>query len=108
MDGNFAMVERQEADAVVLALAGELDYGTAEAVQQRLGQLRDECRPAVLDLDDLTFLDSTGIRLLLVACEDAVRVGWSFHVTRGSPRVQHVLAAARVTERLPYLDRPAS
>jgi anti-anti-sigma factor len=103
----FEMTERDEGSATVLALAGELDFGTVAQVQQRLAELRDAQRPAVLDLDGLTFMDSTGIRLVLTACEDAERGSWSFHVTRGSERVRHVLEAAQVIDRLPY-DDPAA
>lgn len=102
----FEMSERQEAATVVVSLSGELDYGTAAAVQQRLAELRDAQQPVLLDLDGLTFMDSTGIRLVLTACEDATKREWSFRVTRGSERVQHVLEAARVIDRLPYDDRP--
>lgn len=100
----FEMTEREHAGAVVLALAGELDFGTMEAVQQRLRELRKEGRPVVLDLDGLTFMDSTGIRLVLTAVEDAQAGGWSFRVTRGSAPVRQLLDAARVSDRLPYAD----
>jgi anti-sigma B factor antagonist len=103
----FEMTERREPDATVLVLTGELDFGTVGQVQQRLSELRDGGRAALLDLDGLTFMDSTGIRLVLTACEDAQRSGWSFRVTRGSERVRHVLEAAQVIDRLPYDDRPA-
>lgn len=103
----FEMTERQEDDATVLVLTGELDYGTVGQVQQRLAELREGVRPALLDLDGLTFMDSTGIRLVLKACEDAERSDWSFRVTRGSQRVRHVLEAAQVIDRLPYDDAGA-
>lgn len=102
----FEMSELREAQTVVVALSGELDFGTAGAVQQRLAELRDAGQPVLLDLDELTFMDSTGIRLVLTACEDATTREWSFHVTRGSERVRHVLEAAQVIDRLPYRDRP--
>ena len=105
--GPFEMVERRSGDATIVALSGELDFGTADAVQARLAELRDAGVPTVLDLDALSFMDSTGIRLVLTACEDAERGSWSFRVTRGSERVQRVLAAAKVIDRLPY-DGPAS
>lgn len=103
----FEMRERREGDRVVVALSGELDFGTASGVQQRLGELRDAGQAVVLDLDGLTFMDSTGIRLVLIACEDAQRSDWSFCVTRGSERVRRVLEAAQVIDRLPYDDRAA-
>jgi anti-anti-sigma factor len=73
-------------------------------VQGRLAELRDAGEATLLDLDELTFMDSTGIRLVLTACEDAERQSWSFRVTRGSERVRQVLHAAQVIDRLPYGD----
>jgi anti-sigma B factor antagonist len=106
-DELFDMSERSRGGATVIALRGELDFGTVGKVQQRLAELRDAQQAAVLDLDRLTFMDSTGIRLVLTACEDAERSDWSFRVTRGSERVRHVLQAAQVIDRLPY-DDPAA
>jgi anti-sigma B factor antagonist len=106
-DELFEMAERREGEAAVVALNGELDFGTVGQVQTRLAELRDEGTPTVLDLDGLTFMDSTGIRLVLTACEDAERGDWDFRVTRGSERVQRVLEAAQVIDRLPYDDLAA-
>jgi anti-sigma B factor antagonist len=103
----FEMAERHDGDATVVALSGELDFGTVGQVQARLAELRDEGATTVLDLDGLTFMDSTGIRRVLTACEDAERGSWSFHVTRGSERVRRVLEAAQVIDRLPYEDAEA-
>lgn len=103
----FEMRERPTDDATVLVLMGELDFGTVGQVEQRLAELRDLGAPVVLDLDGLTFMDSTGIRLVLTACEDARDHGWSFRVTRGSERVRRVLEAAQVIDRLPYHDPTA-
>lgn len=103
----FEMVERHNGAATVVALRGELDFGTVGQVQARLAELRDDGAPTLLDLDGLTFMDSTGIRLVLTACEDAQRENWSFRVTRGSERVQRVFEAAQVIDRLPYDDPTA-
>jgi anti-sigma B factor antagonist len=100
----FEMAERHEGRAIVVVLRGELDFGTAGQVQARLAELRDDGAPTLLDLDRLTFIDSTGIRLVLTASEDAERTSWSFRVTRGSERVRRVLEAAQVIDRLPYDD----
>jgi anti-sigma B factor antagonist len=100
----FEMAERHERDATVVALSGELDFGTVGQVQARLAELRDQGSATLLDLDGLTFIDSTGIRLVLTACEDAENGEWTFRVTRGSERVRRVLEAAQVIDRLPYDD----
>jgi anti-anti-sigma factor len=56
----------------------------------------------VLDLDELTFMDSTGIRLVLESVRDSEREGWRFEVTRGSSAVQRIFVAAHIDDRLPY------
>jgi anti-sigma B factor antagonist len=51
---------------LIVALSGQLDYDNAEAMRaQALVLLTDEYRCLVLDLSELTFCDSTGIRIFL-------------------------------------------
>jgi len=96
------IVERQDGDTTVVALAGELDMETAEPVERRLGELAAAGRSTLLDLDRLGFMDSVGIRLVLRACEIARRGGWAFRITHGSEAVRRVFAASGLTDRLPY------
>jgi len=51
-----------------LTLRGELDLATAGRLEQALASAS---APVVLDLRGLTFMDSTGVRVLLEAAEDA-------------------------------------
>jgi anti-sigma B factor antagonist len=96
------MDERRDGDRAVLVLHGELDLATIDSVRARLEALEDEGTGVVLDLDGLTFMDSTGIRLVLQAAQDAERTGWEFSLTRGSDAVQRVFAAAGLHDRLPF------
>lgn len=60
-------IEITDAEAV-LALSGELDVATATAVEDRLRELADAVPgPVVLDLAELEFLGSTGVRAILTA-----------------------------------------
>jgi len=54
-----------------IAVRGELDLGTAPELERALETARAAGRPIVLDLRELSFMDSTGVRLLLIAAEDA-------------------------------------
>jgi anti-anti-sigma factor len=102
---SFDVVERAEGDRAWIVLYGELDLATVDEVRARLEALRAEGRPVVLDLDQLTFMDSTGIRLVLEAVRHRERDGWRFEVTRGSTPVQRIFAAARIDDRLPYAPK---
>jgi anti-anti-sigma factor len=55
-----------QADAVVVRLGGELDMATADRVLDALRATDlTKARSLVVDLSDVTFCDSSGLRLLL-------------------------------------------
>jgi anti-anti-sigma factor len=86
---------------VVLPVTGDLDVNGATAAQKRLLGLA--LRPGdqlVLDLSDVSFMDSTGIRLLLQAREHARRHGAGFVVVRGPDPVMRVLELVGLDEQL--------
>jgi anti-anti-sigma factor len=61
-------------DDVVLHLAGELDLAVKEQLSSALASARVDGRPLVLDLTDVTFLDSSGLAVLLEANRDPAGV----------------------------------
>lgn len=53
-------------DVAVLSVHGEIDLGTAPAVREALlPVLEHEIGPLVLDLSEVTFMDSTGVHVLV-------------------------------------------
>ena len=96
------MVESREDTRTRVRLCGELDIATAALVAKRLGVLRERHESVLLDLDGLTFIDASGVRLVLAAAEDSRRDGWAFAVTRGSRPVRRVFQALDLDEHLPY------
>jgi anti-sigma B factor antagonist len=93
---------------VVLPLSGDLDVAGATAVYKRL--LRLELHPGdqlVLDLSELRFMDSTGIRLLLQARQHAMLHGAGFGVVRGPDPVMRVLELVGLDEQLELVAGPA-
>jgi anti-anti-sigma factor len=57
-----------KADATVLALCGELDIASAPGLERALDEFGASIpRRLVIDLTDVTFMDSTGLRALLLA-----------------------------------------
>jgi anti-anti-sigma factor len=62
----------------------------------------------VLDLSDLTFLDSTGLRTVVTADERARENGRRLVVVRGPDAVQRVFAITRLEERLEMVDDASS
>jgi anti-anti-sigma factor len=65
-DLDFDLTVTEEDGGWRVALRGELDLGSVERLERAL----DECGgDVVLDLRGLTFMDSTGVRVLLEAAE---------------------------------------
>jgi anti-sigma B factor antagonist len=91
---------REESDRIVLALTGELDMANAPLLQRAIEGPELADTTVVLDLQGLTFLDSTGLRIILAAREQCWRRGQEFAVTEGSQQVQRLLSVTGVGEHL--------
>jgi anti-anti-sigma factor len=98
---------RTAPDRVVLELHGELDLLGAPLLQEQIDEADLDARGIlVLDLQDLQFIDSAGLRVVLVAHGNARRHGREFAVTKGSDQVQRLLSIAGVDERLRIIASP--
>jgi anti-anti-sigma factor len=92
---------RQGEDRVVLGLYGELDLASAPFLAQEIESAASATSaPVVLDLEELQFIDSTGLRIILSAHERFKERGQEFALTRGSQQVQRLLAITGVGEHL--------
>jgi anti-anti-sigma factor len=79
-------------DTLVLALEGELDLSTLRSLQGRLLRAVDRQRCVVLDFRSLTFIDSTGMRLLLSALRLVSRRGGGLTVACENPTILRLFA----------------
>jgi anti-sigma B factor antagonist len=96
-----------EGDLVLVRPAGELDLLTADQLEVQLGRLLSVgFRHLVVDMRDLTFIDSAGIRLLVMFDQRARDEGLEFELIEGSKVVQTVLEVSGVSERLKYRVAP--
>jgi anti-sigma B factor antagonist len=97
MSGFGLTIEEYEPGAVRFALRGELDLAHAYTFDEELR--RAEARHpscVVIDLRELTFLDSSGLARLLAARRRARRLGHRLLLVRGSAAVQRLFALAAV------------
>jgi anti-sigma B factor antagonist len=71
---DFDLSSEQDANGRVrIAVRGELDLATAGQLEEAIA--RADGRPLLVDLRGLSFMDSTGVRILLQASDDASRTG---------------------------------
>jgi anti-anti-sigma factor len=89
-----------------LVLAGSLDLGTVEVLEARLDEVRRAgARHVTIDLGELAFLDSTGLRCLLSVDAESRRDGFALALLPGPPAVQRVFEITATTARLPFKQR---
>jgi anti-sigma B factor antagonist len=92
---------RPESDRIVIVMEGELDMANAPTLQEAIeSEQVAAAENVVLDLQGLTFLDSTGLRVVLAARELCWRRSQEFAVTPGSAQVQRLLSVTGVGEHL--------
>lgn len=97
-------VERAGSRAVVRP-AGDLDLGTAETVDARLREAREAgADELVLDLREVTFLGSTGLRLVLSWSRSSRADGFEFALVRGPRPVERIFELTRVSDSLQFVD----
>ena len=102
---KFAASARIEGERAVLALEGELDFGVEHEAQTALERIR-EARVVVIDLSELTFMDTSGVHLLLEARDHCRASGRMLHVVPGLRNVQRGLAALELESEFTFAVAP--
>jgi anti-sigma B factor antagonist len=92
----------------VVAPTGELDLSGAAVLQAELDRLAEEGElgGVVLDLRGLEFMDSSGLRLVVLADMQAREAGRRFALVRGDETVHRVFEITRMSDRLQFVDDP--
>jgi anti-sigma B factor antagonist len=105
----FEVKIEQRGDAVHVVMSGELDISTAQRLEDDLKRVEAD-RPAttVLDLQQLSFMDSTGLRLLIMADARARAENRRLVIVRGNEMVQRVMRLTRLDERLTIVEDPGA
>jgi anti-anti-sigma factor len=101
-----AVVERGDGTTVV-ELSGDLDMAAVPVAEARFGEaLEDSPAALVVDLTGLAFLDSSGIRMLLMANAAARTRGVELSMTRPPEGVWRLLERFHLHSRLPFTSAP--
>lgn len=95
----FAVDTRHEDSAVVVALTGELEFGTAAAMRAALVDVtHDDSPTVVVDLGGVEFIDSTGLSLLVQAKQRFEAQGRRYVLRKVPDRVRSVLDRSGLIE----------
>lgn len=104
----FAIRIEESGSTVTIEFDGELDIATTPSAEAELRRVEEGgAGVIVLDLRGLTFMDSTGLRLLVSADARARSGDHRLAIVRGPAAVQRVLELTGLDTRLDVIDHPA-
>jgi anti-anti-sigma factor len=104
---SFGIEVLRNGEATRITPAGELDIATTPALEQAIANATAEPGAAlVLDLRELTFMDSTGLRTLAQTNARAEDEGFTLSIWRGSSQIERVLEISGLGALLPLVDAP--
>lgn len=101
----FSVERTERGRTVVLALTGELDLATAPQLTEAAADVPAGAQ-LVVDLAELEFMDSSGLRVLMNLDLRARREGWELAVARPQDAVMRLLELSNVRDRIPIRDAP--
>jgi anti-anti-sigma factor len=100
---HFQIESGQSGESVVVRLGGEFDLACEEHFDRVLESLAAGSKPIVVDLSELSFIDSSGLRALLRAWKRCEAAGASLTLTPGTGQVSQAMALTGADELLPIV-----
>jgi anti-sigma B factor antagonist len=103
MDLGMSTTERD--GWTILSLSGEIDIATAPRVRERLYALLAEGNERlIVDLDDVGFLDSTGLGVLVGVLKRVRTQGGELRLVCTQPRIAKVFEITRLDSAFAIFD----
>jgi anti-anti-sigma factor len=108
--GAFTIETSQEAGHAVVLPRGELDLATAPELEELVLGLMADGVSVVLDLRGLSFMDSSGVRVLVAARARASDGGGELTIVRPERggAVDRILEVSGIDQALELVDEPAT
>jgi anti-anti-sigma factor len=104
---QLSIETRTQPSGILLLLRGELDMASASQLERAIASAAGERpRAIVLDLRELDFIDSTGLRTLISEHERSREAGRKFALVQGSKQVDRLMSITRVAEHLRVISSP--
>jgi anti-sigma B factor antagonist len=105
MPYELKLVTSQRGLAAIVQLGGTLDLRGAPEFDREIDRLlHGDLREILVDLREIEFMDSIGLRSLVAAHRQAQRRGVPLWVVRGGPPVARILRLTGLDMTLPLID----
>lgn len=100
MASEFSLDIERQGDVAVIVLVGDVDLRTCDQLSAAASALLNEVKRVVVDLSRATFLDSSGLSVLIAARQEADRLARDFSIRGARGPVARVLHVAGLAEWL--------
>ena len=101
MGEELSVTVRRERGIVIAEISGDIDMSTAAELRERLARVAGSGQPLIVDLNRITFIDSTGLGALIATARHASAHGGSLHAVCSQPQVRKLLWMTGVDRRIP-------
>jgi len=102
---ELGLIVREDRGWTVLAVSGELDMATAPTVRERLhGLLAEGHEKLIVDLDNVGFLDSTALGVLVGVLKRVRTQDGDLRLVCNQPRVLKVFEITRLDQAFTIRD----
>ena len=106
---QFQILVERDGASVALRLTGEMDISCEEAFAATLRVcIADGAKDVLVDLSKLTFIDSSGLRMLIALWDRSCENGLDLSMLQGTGQVRRTMEIAGLDRLLPILDRGSS
>ena len=106
MDG-FSVRIMTARDQAFVRPAGELDLAAVGELEAAIGGALDGHRQLVVDLRDVTFLDTEGLKSLIETARVAAERHVAFRLVRGRRSVERIFELTETRSRFEFVDGPS-
>ena len=105
---EFSVATHAEGSVEVVVVRGEVDIATADAVRADLDGACRRSDNVVLDLREVSFMDTQGLAAVIEAEKSSSESGTQFVVVRAPATVHRLFEMIGLSDRLTVVDDPAA
>ena len=102
----FAVRSARGDDGTVVEVTGEIDIDTAPQMREVLDAAVEVGDPVVIDMQGVTFIDSTGFGVLVLVNLRAMRIGTPLALRAVPDRIRNLLGLLGLEAVLPIEPEP--
>jgi anti-sigma B factor antagonist len=104
MDAGLTIDVRRERGCAIVAVTGEIDISTVAGLRERLYELAESGQQLIVDLDEVTFIDSAGLGALVGTSRRTAEKGGSLRAVCKNPQTRKLLWLTGVDRRIALED----